>query len=630
MAQYVESAVLVYDDSTAEIREQLERNDLGVTIRAIPLAELRSDAATRLADVSHVVVCADIVGIKRVLELAESLRFAVGIVPTPQQRRLARLLDLSPNPAKAMKLALQADAQPMDLIRCNGQLLLFSAVLGWVPALEFEDTRHKRGLLTGSLRKLFNLRLLRFRIQTDEQKTIKTGASGCLIVQKHVGDKVSQIIADDASLRDAAIGLVIVSPFSVVEYLKFLFELFVFPNRQRRLPRCVGYVRSRTLSIEPEGGLQVVIDGHAKTQTPVLCECSADAVRVNLGPALQENKPSPATGKESIRIANLPDEKELARLAGGRIPFMSFASEERFRELFTALRADSRVNGAYLALMVLSTLLAAVGLYLNSAAVVIGAMILAPMMAPIVSLAMGVLRGDAQLQRNAAQKIVYGVIIALLASALLSLVFPHEPLTHEMQSRLNPTLLDLAVAVLSGIAAAYVMSYRETLQNLAGVAIAVALVPPLAVAGVGIGRFDLLFFSSAFLLFLTNLVGIVLAATFTFRILGFSPVVRAKRGVLLLAGGLAAIAVPLYLAYDDYVENYTFEQHIAKDRFLVNGKYVIVSGADVGVIHGQRVLTIDALVREPLNRHDLAVLKRKLLLYFEEDLQVQTRVRYIL
>ena len=134
---------------------------------------------------------------------------------------------------------------------------------------------------------------------------------------------------------------------------------------------------------------------------------------------------------------------------------------------------------------------AAVGLFLDSAAVIIGAMLLAPLMTPIVSLAMGVLRGDHSLQKNSAIKIIVGVVIALLASACFSLLFPHKPVTSEMLARINPTLLDLAVAVLSGIAAAYAKSYREIIQNLAGVAIAVALVPPLAVAGIGIGNLDL-------------------------------------------------------------------------------------------------------------------------------------------
>jgi uncharacterized membrane protein len=120
-------------------------------------------------------------------------------------------------------------------------------------------------------------------------------------------------------------------------------------------------------------------------------------------------------------------------------------SDERFYDLFTSLREDARINGIYLALMVLSTMLAAAGLYLNSASVIIGAMLLAPLMAPIVSLSMGILRGDIGLFRKSIAKITLGVIIALLSSVLITFLFPHQPVTDEMQARLNATLLDLAV-----------------------------------------------------------------------------------------------------------------------------------------------------------------------------------------
>ena len=74
------------------------------------------------------------------------------------------------------------------------------------------------------------------------------------------------------------------------------------------------------------------------------------------------------------------------------MPFFTYASEERFKDLFTALRDDARLDSTYLILMVLSTVLATVGLYLNSSSVIIGAMLLAPLMAPIIALAMSLLR----------------------------------------------------------------------------------------------------------------------------------------------------------------------------------------------------------------------------------------------
>ena len=298
--------------------------------------------------------------------------------------------------------------------------------------------------------------------------------------------------------------------------------------------------------------------------------------------------------------------------------------------MYTALREDSNTPSLYVVLMVLSTLLATLGLFLSSASVVIGAMLLAPLMAPIGSLSMGLVRQDDKLTIRSIRKILVGVIIALLAAATLSLMIAHKPVTAEMEARLNPSLLDLGVAILAGVAAALAKSYKEILQSLAGVAIAVALVPPLAVAGIGLGRADFVFFSQAFLLFLTNLVGIAVAAALTFRILGYSPVVQNKRGLAVITVLLALVSVPLYFSYQAIVKKQIVERSWKKERFLVHGKYLIVQKANLIKQKKQIVLYVDVLAREPLTRDDLAVFKERIQTNFEETTIVRAKVSYIL
>jgi uncharacterized hydrophobic protein (TIGR00271 family) len=295
-----------------------------------------------------------------------------------------------------------------------------------------------------------------------------------------------------------------------------------------------------------------------------------------------------------------------------------------------ALRDDARINESYLVLMLLSSLLASVGLFLDSAAVIIGAMLLAPLMAPIVSLAMGLLRQQAGLQKNSLYKIGVGICIALLSSALVSLLFPHDPITDEMRARLNPTLLDLAVAIISGVAGAYSKAYREIIQSLAGVAIAVALVPPLAVSGIGLGRGDFNFFLQAFLLFSTNLIGIVFAATITFRMLGYSPIIHGKRSVGVVILSLMLIMIPLYLSYDRIVEKMVFEQRLETDRFLVNGKYIIIQSAHLSHYKDKKVVVMQVLARETLTRSDMNELKKKIQYYFDIDVAIRINIFYIL
>jgi uncharacterized hydrophobic protein (TIGR00271 family) len=411
--------------------------------------------------------------------------------------------------------------------------------------------------------------------------------------------------------------------------LKFISQVIWRPDQLKRIPKTIGYIKSSRLGIDTEKELEVVIDNEQTTHTPLDCEVVPKAVRINVGKTLREKSKSAKTVAEKITVDNLPAGRELLKAREKKIPFFSYASEERFRDLFVALRDDARINSAYLVLIVLSTMLASVGLYLSSTSVLVGAMLLAPLMAPIISLAMGLLRRDEGLARQSAVKIAVGMVIALLAAAMITLLFPHKPLTAEMEARLNPTVLDLAVAIIAGIAGAYTKSFKEIMQSLAGVAIAVALVPPLAVAGIGLGRGDIHFFAQAFLLFSTNLIGIVFASAFTFRLLGFSPAVRSKRGIGLVALVLVLISIPLYMSYQRIVEKIIFERSWKHERFLVNDKYLIIKKANLIFVRNREVLTMEVLTREPLTRSDLNLLKKKVQTHFPRDLVFRANITYI-
>ena len=223
-------------------------------------------------------------------------------------------------------------------------------------------------------------------------------------------------------------------------------------------------------------------------------------------------------------------------------------------------------------LLTLATIIATLGLFINSSSVIIGAMLLAPLMQPIVSLSMGILRQDSPLEISSAKTIAIGVIAVIITSALLALAIPIEHLTTEMSGRLSPTILDLFIAITSGVAAAYAKSNEKILGSLAGVAIAVALVPPIAVAGIGLGWGVWSIFSSAFLLFVTNLVGIVLAAAFTFMMLGYSPLSIAKKGIVIWLGIVAIVAIPLYSSFEHMQKRTHIQDTLAHTVFVSSGK----------------------------------------------------------
>jgi uncharacterized hydrophobic protein (TIGR00271 family) len=630
MAEYVTAALFVYADNTKHLIEPVQNNSSGARITPVAFEALMQKPQELLKGVDHVVVAGPHEVIKKILRLATDYHFSVGILPTEKQKDLIKFYDLPKNPAEAADLALRRDGQVVDLILCNGKLMLFKATVGQIPLLDTPAKASWIQVLADALKKFIKFRLHSFKFTTADKKKIHTAASGFMILQHSRGSFASKLISGEHSFSDEMISLVISAPISIIAYVKLLWQALRSSEGYKKLPSSIGYIKSAQIDIAAETPFDVIIDDEDVTHTPLHCETIPKAVRINVGKNLQDDDGEVAVVAERIDIDNLPKENELLKAKRHkRIPFFSYASEERFHDLFTSLREDARINAIYLVLMVLSTMLASVGLYLSSASVIIGAMLLAPLMAPIVSLAMGILRGDVRLFRKSIVKIVIGVFIALLSSALITFLFPYKPITEEMLARLNPTLLDLAVAIISGIAAAYSKSFREIIQSLAGVAIAVALVPPLAVAGIGIGRLDFHFFYQAFLLFSTNLVGIIIAATFTFRVLGYSAIVRSKGGLVIVFVFLVLISIPLYLSYSRIVEDRAFEHSLRQERFLVNEKYLIIIKATI-IWHGdKRIILMDVLAREPLTREDLNAFKRKIQTHFNKKLIIRLKTFYI-
>ena len=202
--------------------------------------------------------------------------------------------------------------------------------------------------------------------------------------------------------------------------------------------------------------------------------------------------------------------------------------------VYLGMRRDAKATIDFYVLIFLATTIAYYGLLQSSTAVIIGAMLIAPLMSPILAMAHGIVQGNTKLLRQAANTTFNGVLLAIgtavvFSFGLTAFKFPIPP-TSEILARTQPNILDLMVALASGAAAAYAVSRKEVASALPGVAIAAALVPPLAVVGYGIGSIQFDLAAGALLLFVTNLAAIILAGAVTFLSLGFRPPTRAERG----------------------------------------------------------------------------------------------------
>jgi uncharacterized hydrophobic protein (TIGR00271 family) len=200
-------------------------------------------------------------------------------------------------------------------------------------------------------------------------------------------------------------------------------------------------------------------------------------------------------------------------------------------EVDLQLRQASIPSWGFFFMLLLSSAIATFGLLSNSAPAIIGAMIIAPLMAPILGLSYGIVVFEWGQVSRAAMTVIAGTLVVVMFAYLTTWFIGLRIAGSEILSRTTPTLLDLGVAMAAGAAGAFAYSRRSIANSIAGVAIAVALVPPLAVTGIGLalgrratadvglslseiglysGGADIA--GGSFILFLTNLVGIVVVA----------------------------------------------------------------------------------------------------------------------
>ncbi len=213
-------------------------------------------------------------------------------------------------------------------------------------------------------------------------------------------------------------------------------------------------------------------------------------------------------------------------------------------------RAECQMSARYLFMTAMSGGIAILGLLLSSPAVVIGAMLLSPLMDPIMGLGFALATGDYKWLRQSAKSLAWGSAMAVGLCSAIVFLSPIQDITPEIASRTRPNLFDLLVAVFSALAGAYAM-IRGREGTIVGVAIATALMPPLAVVGFGLATFNWTVFSGALLLYVTNLMAIALIAALMARLYGFRTRLSEKQTQFqnfAIVVVFVALAVPLGLS----------------------------------------------------------------------------------
>ncbi|KKD38908.1 DUF389 domain-containing protein [Limnoraphis robusta Tam1] len=205
-------------------------------------------------------------------------------------------------------------------------------------------------------------------------------------------------------------------------------------------------------------------------------------------------------------------------------------------QMHQELMAESNLNSNYIVLVITSCLIATFGLLSNSTAVIIGAMLVAPLMLPLRGLAFAALEGNTDLFRRSIISLSAATVVALLLSIFLGRITGFQYFGSEVLARTEPTLIDLGIAVVAGGLSGFSKVRQGINDAVAGTAIAVALMPPLCAVGLTLSQGIWSQSYGAFLLYFTNLLGITLACMIVFIVTGYSRVNLAFGWAIILTG----------------------------------------------------------------------------------------------
>ena len=234
-------------------------------------------------------------------------------------------------------------------------------------------------------------------------------------------------------------------------------------------------------------------------------------------------------------------------------------------------------------ILAFSIIIASVGLNVNSTAVIIGAMLISPLMGPIIGTGLAIGTNDLDLLKEAFKNLVVMVLISLGASTLFFLISPLDLINPtELEARTSPTIYDVLIAFFGGLAGILENSRKERGTTIAGVAIATALMPPLCTAGYGLSCLNMHFFLGAMYLFIINGVFITLATYIMVKYLRFKTVTGiapalAQRRSRLMSAIIAVVVIPSLISAVVMVKDNNFERSVesfVRENRLVSRSYI--------------------------------------------------------
>ena len=295
-----------------------------------------------------------------------------------------------------------------------------------------------------------------------------------------------------------------------------------------------------------------------------------------------------------------------------------------------AVRAQIRFRGANLWILMFAILICSIGLNVNSTAVIIGAMLISPLMGPILGIGTGAATSDSSLLIDSLKNLGIATLAAVSVSALYFAISPLHEAQSELLARTAPTLWDVLIATFGGFAGIIAVSRREKSNAIPGVAIATALMPPICTVGYSLATGQWLYLAGAFYLYFINLTFIAVATFVLVRFMRFpqhrfvdeAAERRTKRWIYVIA---ALVAIPSFYTAYMTVQDSVLQRRVSRfvtEEFTIPGTQVVgrrISGFSRG--DGPRLTLM--LLGKPVDEADIALRRERLREYALEGLELE-------
>lgn len=250
--------------------------------------------------------------------------------------------------------------------------------------------------------------------------------------------------------------------------------------------------------------------------------------------------------------------------------FRPIKNEKRRERVAKEIRENATVSPAKYVIMGLAGVIVTMGLIIDSSPVVIGGMLIAPFLYPLLGISYSAVKGDYQLFKSTLYSILITIFFVVVFSFLISLILPFETPGNEITSRSNANLIHLIVALAAGLVGALSVCWPKQSSSLAGVLVAAALLPPLGIIGYGLAQADISLALNAALIFVANAVAIVFMGTLVLMWMGFHPPHFAKKEKLLTENIIYStililvVAIPMTWALVKTINEETMERLVTK------------------------------------------------------------------